>query len=71
MAHYKPSSTNIIAEALSQRPDYDPREDNPVLPAMYTTEDDCTACATLGANALVVSAVNPLRIEIADAYARD
>ena len=71
VVHYKPGSTIIIADALSRRPDYDPREDNPFSAAMDTDEDDCVACTTLGANALAVSAVNPLRVEIADAYARD
>lgn len=69
MVHYKPGSKNIIAGALSWRPDYDHRENNPVSDAMYTDEDDCVACTTLGANA--VSVDNPLCVEISDAYARD
>lgn len=71
VVHYKPGSTNIIADALSRRPDYDFRAYNPVPATMYTDEDDYVACATLGAKNLAVSAVNPLRVEIADAYARD
>lgn len=71
VVHYKSGSTNIIADALSRRPDYDLRENNPVPASMYTDKDDCVACATLRANALAVSTVNPLRVEIADAYERD
>lgn len=71
MVLHKQRSANIIAEAMSRRPDYDPHEDNPVPIAMYTDEDDCVVCATLRDITLALSAINSLRVNIADAYARD
>ena len=54
VVHYKPVSTNIVADTLSRRPDYDPRDDTPALSMTEEDDDDCTACVTLGINATTV-----------------
>ena len=42
--HYKPGKTNILADALSRRPDYDPRT---ALSRQVTDDDeDDDQCAT-------------------------
>ncbi|GAB9477805.1 hypothetical protein Gpo141_00014957, partial [Globisporangium polare] len=62
-----------IADALSRRPDYDPRPDSSHHAASDDDDDDeeCAACIALGVNSTTVSAISPLRAEIADAYTRD
>lgn len=70
VVYYKPGSTNIIADALSRRPDYDPREDVPPFAAFDEDDDECVTCIALSINT-AVTVVNPLRVDIADAYLRD
>ena len=73
VVHYKPGKNNILADALSRRPDYDPRR---LMRHQDLTDDedddsDCAACVSLGINATVSSPVLSLRQQIADAYAED
>ncbi|GMF49875.1 unnamed protein product [Phytophthora fragariaefolia] len=73
VVHYKPAKNNILADALSRRPDYDPRV---VLGRqMITDEDDseahCAVCAASGINLTSVSPEIDLRDENAAAYADD
>ncbi|KAE9281308.1 hypothetical protein PR003_g27714 [Phytophthora rubi] len=70
VVHYKPDKNNILADALSRRPDYDPRrltrhQDIP------DDDDDCATCVTLGISATVSSPVLLLRQQIADVYEED
>ncbi|KAE8878100.1 hypothetical protein PF003_g37831 [Phytophthora fragariae] len=71
--HYKPGKNNILADALSRRPDYDPRRltRHQDIPDDDDDDDDCATCVTLGINATVSSPVLPLRQQIADAYEED
>ncbi|KAE9270325.1 hypothetical protein PR003_g30868, partial [Phytophthora rubi] len=71
--HYKPGKNNILADALSRRPDYDPRRltRHQDIPDDDDDDDDCATCVTLGVNATVSSPVLPLRQQIADAYEED
>ncbi|KAE9029726.1 hypothetical protein PF005_g1443 [Phytophthora fragariae] len=76
VAHYKPGKNNILADALSRRPDYDPRwlmrhQDIPDDDDDDDDDDDCATCVTLGINATVSSPVLPLRQQIAEAYEED
>ncbi|KAE9179446.1 hypothetical protein PF002_g27810 [Phytophthora fragariae] len=73
VVHYKPGKNNILADALSRRPDYDPRRltRHQDIPDDYDDDDDCATCVTLGINATVSSPVLPLRQQIADAYEED
>ncbi|KAE9323390.1 hypothetical protein PF008_g17374 [Phytophthora fragariae] len=57
VVHYKPGKNNILADALSRRPDDD------------DDDDDCATC--VGINTTVSSLVLPLRQQIADAYEDD
>ncbi|KAE8881862.1 hypothetical protein PF005_g9126 [Phytophthora fragariae] len=70
---FKPGKNNILADALSWRPDYDPRRltRHQDIPDDDDDDDDCTTCVTLGINATVSSPVLPLRQQIADAYEED
>jgi hypothetical protein len=72
VVHYKPGKNNILADALSRRPDYDPRREtrHQELPD-EDYDDDCATCITLGINATVSSPVLLLRQQIADAYDDD
>ncbi|KAE8875196.1 hypothetical protein PF003_g40665 [Phytophthora fragariae] len=71
--HYKPGKNKILADALSRRPDYDPRRltHHQDIPDDDDDDDDCATCVTLGINATVSSPVLPLRQQIADAYEED
>ncbi|KAE9264047.1 hypothetical protein PR003_g32933, partial [Phytophthora rubi] len=73
VVHYKPGKNNILADALSRRPDYDPRRltRHQDIPDDDDDDDDCATCVTLGINATVSSPVLPLRQQIADAYEED
>ncbi|KAE9182825.1 hypothetical protein PF004_g24131 [Phytophthora fragariae] len=73
IVHYKPCKNNILADALSRRPDYDPRRStrHQDIPDDDDDDDDCATCVTLGINATVSSPVLPLRQQIADAYEDD
>ncbi|GMF51391.1 unnamed protein product [Phytophthora fragariaefolia] len=73
VAHYKPGKNNILADALSRRPDYDPRRLTRYRrdPDNEDDDEDCAVCMELGINATVSSPVLPLRQQIADAYDDD
>ncbi|KAE8980405.1 hypothetical protein PR001_g24282 [Phytophthora rubi] len=73
VVHYKPAKNNILADALSRRPDYDPRRltRHQDIPDDDDDDDDCATCVTLDINATVSSPVLPLRQQIADAYEED
>ncbi|KAE8999302.1 hypothetical protein PR002_g18493 [Phytophthora rubi] len=73
VVHYKPGKNNILADALSRRPDYDPRRltRHQDIPDDDDDDDDCATCMTLGINATVSSPVLPLRQQIAEAYEKD
>ncbi|GMF37524.1 unnamed protein product [Phytophthora fragariaefolia] len=70
VVHYKPGKNNILADALSRRPDYDRRRltRHHDIPGDDDDEDCCATCVTLGINATVSSPVLPLPQQIADAY---
>ncbi|GMF22647.1 unnamed protein product [Phytophthora fragariaefolia] len=69
VVHYKPGKNNILADALSSRPDYDPRRltRHPDIPGDDVDEDCCATCVTLGIISTVSSPVLPLRQQIVDA----
>lgn len=73
VVHYKPGKNNILADALSRRPDYDPRREtrHQDLPDDDDDDEDCAVCTTMGINATVSSPVLPLRQQVADAYEED
>ena len=64
---YKPGKTNILADALSRRPDYDPRER--VDPS---THAECMGCSCEeDLKAVAVTATSSIRDEIIRCYAAD
>ncbi|GMF70097.1 unnamed protein product [Phytophthora fragariaefolia] len=69
VVHYKPGKNNILVDALSRRPDYDPRRLTRYqgVPDNEDDDEDCAVCMELGINATVSSSVLPLRQQIADA----
>ncbi|OWZ08852.1 reverse transcriptase [Phytophthora megakarya] len=71
VVHYKPGKNNILADTLSRRPVYDPREG---LGRPAVVEDEEDSCATCVASGLKLTSVTPelsLREEIAAAYEYD
>jgi hypothetical protein len=70
VVHYKPGKSNIFADVLSRRPDYDPRSESfPVVDA--DDDDDCAVCIASGVNTVSMHAVGTLRQQIAAAYDAD
>ncbi|GMF52970.1 unnamed protein product [Phytophthora fragariaefolia] len=66
VVHYKPAKNNILDDAPSRSPDYEPRRltRDPDIPDDDDDEDCCATCVTLGINATVSSPVLPLRQQI-------
>lgn len=62
VVHYKLGKNNILADALSRRPDYDPRRDiGPQVPddEDEDKDDECACCAELGLNTTLSAPVLP------------
>ncbi|KAF1326170.1 reverse transcriptase, partial [Globisporangium splendens] len=63
VVHYKPGKTNILADALSRRPDYDPKT---------KSEDTDGACRLFeDVQAIAVQATTTVREEIVEGYKSD
>ena len=60
VVHYKPGKTNILADALSRRPDYDPKMKN------EETDEACRQCEDV--QAVAVQATTKVREEMLDGY---
>ncbi|KAE8876468.1 hypothetical protein PF003_g39389 [Phytophthora fragariae] len=73
VVHYKPGKNNILADALSRRPDYDPRTvlGRQVIDDEDEDDDHCAVCIASGINLTNVSPEMDLRDEIVAAYADD
>ncbi|OWY96137.1 polyprotein, partial [Phytophthora megakarya] len=71
VVHYKPGKNNILADALSRRPDYDPREGLGRQAVVEDEEDSCATCVASGLNLTSVTPELSLREEIAAAYEYD
>ncbi|KAE8957120.1 hypothetical protein PF011_g31247 [Phytophthora fragariae] len=73
VVHYKPGKNNILADALSRRPDYDPRTvlGRQVIDDEDEEDDHCAVCIASGINLTNVSPEMDLRDEIVSAYADD
>ncbi|KAG3126065.1 hypothetical protein PI126_g22492 [Phytophthora idaei] len=72
VVHYKPGKNNILADALSRRPDYDPRDSLGRQASIEEDdEDNCATCHASGLNLTSVSPEMPLRDEIRAAYEHD
>ncbi|CAI5703327.1 unnamed protein product [Peronospora effusa] len=72
VVHYKPGKNNILADALSRRPDYDPRRDmGHQTEYVDDDEDICVCCIELGLNAVISTPVLSIRTQIAESYAND
>ncbi|KAF1318072.1 reverse transcriptase, partial [Globisporangium splendens] len=63
VVHYKPGKTNILADALSRRPDYDPKTKS------EDTDGACRLCEDV--QAIAVRAVTTVREEIVEGYKSD
>ncbi|KAF1321583.1 reverse transcriptase, partial [Globisporangium splendens] len=61
--HYKPGKTNILADALSRRPDYDPKTKS------EDTDGACRLCEDV--QAIAVRAATTVREEIIEGYKSD
>ncbi|KAG2983838.1 hypothetical protein PC123_g24915 [Phytophthora cactorum] len=72
VVHYKSGKSNILADALSRCPDYDPRMQWG-RHAVGDDEDDeeCAVCLAEGVAAVEIAATSPLRDAIATAYEHD
>ena len=70
---YKHVTNNILAGALSRRPDYDPRRDMGHQPGSADDDDDaiCLCCTELGLNAMISTLVLSIRTQMDDSYAND
>ncbi|KAE9277489.1 hypothetical protein PF001_g25632 [Phytophthora fragariae] len=68
VVHYKPGKTNILADALSRRPDY-------VQSGRHAVgdedDDECAVCVAEEVAAVEVAATSPLRDLITNAYKDD
>ncbi|KAE9171268.1 hypothetical protein PF005_g27214 [Phytophthora fragariae] len=73
VVHYKPGKNNILADALSRRPDYDPRTVlcRQVVDDEDEDDDDCAVCIASGINLTSVAPEMDLRDKIVAAYADD
>ncbi|KAE8963394.1 hypothetical protein PR001_g29386 [Phytophthora rubi] len=73
VVHCKPGKNNILADALSRRPDYDPRTvlGRQVIDDEDEEDDHCAVCIASGINLTNVSPEMDLRDEIVSAYADD
>ncbi|GMF60053.1 unnamed protein product [Phytophthora fragariaefolia] len=73
VVHYKSGKNNILADALSRRPDYDPRVvlGRQEIDDEDTSEEYCAVCAVSGVNLTSVSPEMDLRDQIAAAYPDD
>ncbi|KAE9000911.1 hypothetical protein PF011_g13979 [Phytophthora fragariae] len=73
VVHYKPGKNNTLADALSRRPDYDPRTvlGRQVIDDEDEDDDHCAVCIASGINLTNVSPDMDLRDEIVAAYAVD
>ncbi|KAG3123957.1 hypothetical protein PC128_g27557 [Phytophthora cactorum] len=72
VVHYEPGKNNILADALSRRPDYDPRDSLGRQASIEEDdEDNCSTCQASGLNLTSVSPEMPLRDEIRAAYEHD
>ncbi|KAG3110063.1 hypothetical protein PI125_g10377 [Phytophthora idaei] len=72
VVHYKPGKTNILADALSRRPDYDPRSQFGRHAAGDDDDDEeCAVCAADAVAAVEIAATSPLRDAISAAYDHD
>ncbi|KAF1313280.1 reverse transcriptase, partial [Globisporangium splendens] len=63
VVHYKPGKTNILADALSRRPDYDPKTKS------EDTDGACRLCEDI--QAIAVQATTTVREEIVEGYKSD
>ncbi|KAE9101001.1 hypothetical protein PF010_g14600 [Phytophthora fragariae] len=73
VVHYKPGKNNILADALSRRPDYDPRTvlGRQVIDDEDEDDDHCAVCIASGISLTNVSPELDLRDKIVAAYADD
>ncbi|KAG2766235.1 hypothetical protein PC129_g16955 [Phytophthora cactorum] len=72
VVNYKPGKTNILANALSCRPDYDPRTQwGRHAVGDENDYEECAVCAAEGVTTIKVTATSPLRDVIAVAYEHD